>query len=62
MTVHSPGDLRPLQAWLDGPRERPVLIDREDHLVARLLVARGSLPRPLTTWRLRRPKSMITIL
>ena len=27
VTVNRPSDLRPLQAWLDGPRERPVLID-----------------------------------
>jgi acetolactate synthase I/II/III large subunit len=26
-TVRAPGDLGPLQAWLDGPRERPLVID-----------------------------------
>jgi acetolactate synthase I/II/III large subunit len=36
VTVHSPGDLRPLQTWLDGPRERPVLID------AKITSSRGS--------------------
>jgi acetolactate synthase-1/2/3 large subunit len=36
MTVNRPGDLRPLRAWLDGPRERPVLID------AKITSSRGS--------------------
>ena len=27
VTVRAPGDLRPLQGWLDGARERPLVID-----------------------------------
>jgi acetolactate synthase I/II/III large subunit len=27
VTVRSPGDLGPVRAWVDGPRERPLLID-----------------------------------
>ena len=36
VTVRGTGDLGPLQAWLDGPRKRPVLID------AKITSARGS--------------------
>jgi acetolactate synthase-1/2/3 large subunit len=36
MTVRGPADLGPLRAWLDGPRERPLVID------AKIASARGS--------------------
>jgi thiamine pyrophosphate-dependent acetolactate synthase large subunit-like protein len=35
-TVRGPGDLGPLRAWLDGPRERPLVID------AKITSAHGS--------------------
>ena len=36
VTVRAPGDLGPLQAWLDGPRERPLVVD------AKITSAHGS--------------------
>ena len=36
VTVRSPGDLRPVQDWLDGPRDRPLVID------AKITSERGS--------------------
>ena len=34
--MRGPGDLGPLRAWLDGPRERPLVID------AKITSAHGS--------------------
>jgi acetolactate synthase I/II/III large subunit len=36
VTVRSPADLGPVQDWLDGPRERPMLVD------AKVTSARGA--------------------
>jgi thiamine pyrophosphate-dependent acetolactate synthase large subunit-like protein len=36
VTVRGPGDLQPVQDWLDGPRDRPILID------AKVTADRGS--------------------
>jgi acetolactate synthase I/II/III large subunit len=36
VTVHQPGDLGPVREWLDGPRDRPLLID------AKITSERGS--------------------
>jgi acetolactate synthase I/II/III large subunit len=36
VTVHRPEDLRPVRAWLDGPRDRPLVID------AKITSAHGS--------------------
>jgi acetolactate synthase I/II/III large subunit len=36
VTVRSPGDLQPVQDWLDGPRDRPLVID------AKITSERGS--------------------
>ena len=48
VTVTGPGDLAAVAEWLQAPRDRPLLVDAKVAREARLVVAGGGVPGPLS--------------